>query len=73
MSKKTFYTITEAAKTLKITRAAVFDAIKKKRLKAKEGLIKRVITTKAWKIDPQSLKCYKVLPHKQAAGKKNLV
>jgi len=69
-TKKTFYTITEAAKVLGISRPGVHDAIKKGRLKAKEGKIIRRVVTKAWKIDPKSLQSYEVALHKQAAGKK---
>ena len=67
-TKKSYYTITEASKVLKVSRAAVHLAIKKGRLKAKEGWI--IQKTKGWRINPKSLRSYDVAPHKQEAGKK---
>jgi predicted DNA-binding protein (UPF0251 family) len=68
MPRKKSYTITEAAAILKISRAAVHEAIKMKRLKAKQGWV--VKRTRAWRIDPKSLKAYRVSAKRQAAGKK---
>ena len=55
--KKSYFTITEASKTLKISRQAVHEAIHRGSLKAKEGLI--IQRTQGWKIDAKSLESYK--------------
>ncbi|MBI2997901.1 MAG: LysR family transcriptional regulator [Deltaproteobacteria bacterium] len=74
--KKTHYTITEAAKKLGVTRAAVHRAIKKKRLEAERGYVEvvRTFTTrtkmKAWKIPVKSLAQYRVSLLHQELGKK---
>jgi hypothetical protein len=61
-SHKPYYTITDAAKELGITRAAVHRAIKQGRLDAERGdIIKLVRTkTKGWKISQPSLNSYRV-------------
>ena len=56
----TFYTVTEAAKKLGITRTAVHDAIKKGRLEAKWGETVQVIRKKSLLISPADLKNYRV-------------
>jgi len=65
MSKKTYYTITEAAKALKITRSAIHLAIKEKRIKAKQGVIVVVKKTVAWMIDPKSLAAYRAVSRRK--------
>jgi excisionase family DNA binding protein len=67
-----YYTITEAAKELGITRAAVHRAIKQGRLEAERGeIIKFVQTrTKGWKISRPSLDSYRVSLLHQWVGKK---
>ncbi|MBI4524396.1 MAG: helix-turn-helix domain-containing protein [Deltaproteobacteria bacterium] len=58
--RKTHYTITEAAEKLGITRAAVHDAIKKKRLPAKRGKIEitQIQVKEAWLIPKKALDGY---------------
>ena len=70
--RKRSYTITEAAKELGITRAAVHRAIKQHRLEAERGDIIRVVTTKTkgWRISPKSLNNYRVSLLHQWVGKK---
>jgi hypothetical protein len=67
------YTITEAAKALGISRAAVHEAISGGRLKAKKGKITKTIVqvTQGWIITADAIKDYRVSPEHQAAGKKN--
>jgi len=62
LSRKPYHTITEAAKELGITRAAVHRAIKQGRLEAERGeIIKLVRTkTKGWKISQPSINSYRV-------------
>ena len=60
------YTITEAAKYLGISRAAVHLAIKQGRLNATEG----AMTVRALLIDSKDLKAYRVNLTRQSAGKK---
>jgi predicted transcriptional regulator len=71
-SQKRHYSITEAAKELGITRAAVHRAIKQGRLDANRGEIVRVVTTKTkgWKISAKSLNSYRVSLLHQWVGKK---
>jgi len=73
--QKRYYTITEAAKELGITRAAVHRAIKRGRLEAERGeIIKFVRTkTKGWKISQPSLNSYRVSLLHQWVGEKNSV
>jgi len=63
-TRKRSYTITEAAKELGITRAAVHRAIKQGRLEAARGEIIKVVRTKTegWKISERSLN-YEWLNH----------
>jgi predicted transcriptional regulator len=69
MAKKTSYTITEAAKKLGVTRAAVHLAIKKKRLSAKWGKTTQIV--EALLIDPKDLEVYRVDLERQRSGKKS--
>jgi excisionase family DNA binding protein len=64
------FTITEAAKRLKVTRAAIHDAIKQGRLKAKWGVAIRVVKQKALMIPEQSLKQYAVNRFQQQRARK---
>lgn len=66
------YTITEAAKVLKVTRAAVHRAIKQGRLEAERGEVVRVVTTtvKGWLVSQKSLSDYRVSSLHQWVGKK---
>ena len=67
--KKT-YTITEAAKKLQVTRAAIHKAIQDKRLKAKWGESARVVKQKALIISEEDLKAFQVDIEQQSRGKK---
>ena len=69
-TKKTQFTITEAAEKLGITRAAVHEAIKKGRLEAKWGERVRTVKDKVLLISGKSLKSYRVDPARQSSGKK---
>lgn len=60
------YTITEAAKKLKISRQAVHDAIKRGLLEAEKGEIVQTV----WLIPAKSLKAYRVSGVHQRVGKK---
>jgi len=72
--KPTLYTITEAAKRLGCSRAAVHLAIQSKRLKAKRGTfqVERIITRtiKGWCIAEVDLKKFAIDAKAQDAGKK---
>jgi len=70
MAAKKTYTITEAAKKLGITRAAVHEAIRKGRLKADWGETVQVIRKKARLIDVDDLNKYRVDSARQFSGKK---
>jgi predicted DNA-binding protein (UPF0251 family) len=63
------YTITEAANRLGITRAAVHDAIRKKRIRATWGDVE--VTIRALLISGDDLKKYRVDLSRQERGKKN--
>jgi len=67
--KKTHFTITEAAKKLGVTRAAVHDAIRKGRLNAEWGEIRQ----EALLISAADLKNYRVDESRQDRGKKKPV
>ena len=71
MPTKKIYTITEAAKKLKVSRAAIHAAISQKRLKAKKG--KFIVTREVigWHISAKELDKYRVSELHQEAGKKN--
>lgn len=69
MKKPQTYTITEAAKRLKVRRQAVHEAIKRGLLRAKWGEV--VISKKALLIDAESVESYRVSRRHQTAGKKN--
>lgn len=62
------YTISEAAKKLKVTRAAIHRAIQDKRLNAKWGESARVV--KALIISEEDLKAFQVDTEQQSRGKK---
>lgn len=68
MKPKKTYTITEAAKKLGITRAAVHAAIKNRRLRAKWGKTMREIKTLL--ISEKDLNLFEVDLSQQARGKK---
>lgn len=72
---KRFHTMAEAAKILRVSRAAIHRAIAEKRLKAKKGIftVERIVKTKmsGWIIDGRDLKDYQVSTQHQDAGKKN--
>ena len=68
MNRGKYYTITQAARRLGISREAVFGAIKAGKLKA--SLVK--VVTKAWEIDPKSVDAYPVSISHQYRGKKSL-
>ena len=57
-TKKTHFTITEAAKKLGVSRAALHDAISNKRLKAKWGETVQTIRQKTLLISAEDLKAY---------------
>jgi predicted DNA-binding transcriptional regulator AlpA len=73
MAKK--FTITQAAKKLGISRAAIYRAIKEKRLAAKQGVFitSRVVKTRqrGWQISEKALTNYKISDFHVYAGKKN--
>jgi excisionase family DNA binding protein len=71
-SRKREYTVTEAARALRITRAAVHRAIKQGRLEAERGQIVTLIRkkTSGWTISKQSLADYRVSLLHQWVGKK---
>ena len=74
-NKKSHYTITEAAKRLGITRIAVYQAIKQRRLEADWGTIERhvkVIKTKGYVISDKDLQNYAVSELHQSLGKKTI-
>jgi hypothetical protein len=66
---KKLFTITQAAKELRISRAAVHAAIKKGRLTAEWGKTTRVV--KALLIPEEALKAFEVDLAQQARGKKS--
>jgi len=68
MAKKPYYTITEAARILGVTRESVWKAIQAGRLEAQL----RPSTTRVWAIAPGSLGQYEVSISHQERGKKTL-
>ena len=68
MTAKRHYTITEAARKLKISRAAVHRAIKQTRLEADWGPISP--PPEAWRISERALRYYRVSLLHQSIGKK---
>jgi hypothetical protein len=66
--KKAQFTITEAAKKLGVTRAAVHLAIKKGRLPASWGKTTQIV--EALLIDSKDLKSFRVNAERQRSGKK---
>jgi excisionase family DNA binding protein len=69
-AKKKSYTITEAANKLGITRAAVHEAIRKKKIRASWGNVKVEMTVRALLIPADDLKRYRVDVSRQERGKK---
>jgi predicted DNA-binding protein (UPF0251 family) len=69
MSKKKSFTITEAAKHLGISRAAVHLAVKKGKLNATWGKTSQVV--EALLIDSKDLESYRVDMTRQRSGKKS--
>jgi predicted DNA-binding protein (UPF0251 family) len=67
MSRKSYYTITEAAKRLGLSRSTVYEAIKTGRLKAS---VKKVVQ-EIWAIDPKSVESYIISASHQERGRKN--
>jgi excisionase family DNA binding protein len=68
MPTKKSYTVTEAAKKLGVSRAAVHKAITENRLEADWGETVQVVRTLV--ISAKSLKAYKVDSSRQERGKK---
>jgi len=68
MKLKHYYTITEAARNLGITREAVWKAVKARKLKARLG----TLYTKGWLIAAESLESYQVSTSHQERSKKTL-
>jgi predicted DNA-binding protein (UPF0251 family) len=68
MKHKHYYTITDAARNLGITREAVWKAIKARKLKAKVG----TLYTKGWLVLAESLETYHVSASHQKRSKKTL-
>jgi predicted DNA-binding protein YlxM (UPF0122 family) len=68
--KSKSYTITEAAKKLGITRAAIHEAIRKGRLEAEWGETAQVIRKNVLLISAEDLKAYRVDSSRQQRGKK---
>jgi hypothetical protein len=69
--KKPFYTISEAAKRLKVTRATLHKAIKAGRLSATWTTIEQTIKKKARVIPAAALASFEVDKSQQERGKKN--
>ena len=70
MKPKRFYTITEAAKELGLTRSAVHEAIRKERLKAEWGPLGP--PPEGWRIPTEALREYEVSVPQQERSKKTL-
>jgi hypothetical protein len=68
-AKKT-YTITEAARRFRVTRATIHQAIKDKRLTARWGAVDHVVKTRALLIPAESLRKFKIDKAQQKRGKK---
>jgi excisionase family DNA binding protein len=68
--KKQFYTVSEAAKALKIGRAAVHAAIRDGRLHAEETTLTQVIKRRAYVISAKDVKAFQVDKNQQKRGKK---
>lgn len=67
---KRYYTMTEAARVLGLTRSGVHEAIRKERLKATWGVIGPA--PKGWRISPKGLREYEVSLLQQERAKKSL-
>ncbi len=64
---KRTYTVSQAARRLKVSRPAILQAIKEGRLAAKKEPVEKWV----WKIPHSSLKAYEVSLSHQVRGKKN--
>jgi predicted transcriptional regulator len=73
MPAKKHFTITEAAKKLRISRQAVHEAIAKGQLEAKRGKLVKTVTVQAWLISAAALKAYRVSFSHKRRGKKSTV
>jgi hypothetical protein len=71
MSKKQFYTVSEAAAAKRVTRGAIHEAIKNGRLHAEWSTIEQVVKRRALVISAKALAAFEVDPHQQERGKKN--
>lgn len=69
MKPKRFYTITEAAKELGLTRSAVHEAIKTGRLDADWGKVVQV--AEAWRIPSKAVRSFRVSSLHQEIAKKS--
>jgi len=69
MPKKTYLTMSEVTRKLKISRQAVLGALKTGRLKGKLTTVK--IPTKTWLISTESVNEFKVSRSHQERGQKN--
>ena len=69
--KKNFYTISEAAKKLKVTRATLHKAIEAGRLSATWTTLEQTIKKQARVISAASLASFQVDKAQQKRGKKN--
>lgn len=69
MKSKRYYTITEAARELGLTRSAVHEAIKTGRLDAQWGKVVQV--TEAWRIPVKGLRSFRVSSLHQWIAKKS--
>jgi len=68
MKAKRYYTITKAARKLKISRAAVHRAIKQNRLEADWGPVSPPL--EGWRIAEKAVRYYRVSSFHQSIGKK---
>ncbi|HWO42913.1 MAG TPA: helix-turn-helix domain-containing protein [Candidatus Eisenbacteria bacterium] len=68
--QKRYFTISEAAKKLRVTRAAIHQAIRKGKLEAHWGIVTQVIEKPALQIVAEDLAQYRVDLSRQERGKK---
>jgi hypothetical protein len=73
MAKKKFFTVTEAAKILKLTRAGVHEAIRAGRLASEWTIVAQthVVKKRVRVISGKSIAAFEVDTHQQRRGKKN--
>jgi hypothetical protein len=67
---KDFYTVAQAAKKKRVTRAAIHEAIRKGQLNYEWVTVEQKIKKKIRVIPAESLKAYRVDESRQARGKK---